>query len=251
MALVWGKGPVSRLKPGARLLCLLICSAGVFFMCEWRAALIGCLFLALLLWEGISASTLRRDFGFLLFLCFANAFFSFLGLAGSTKPDFSAMLMHILTDSLRLISSFEAGRLFYLTTSPLEAREAALSIVHLAPRHNGAGRNSGQLKDTSTIFALLVFLVLSLIPRILAEWRDSLEAAKARGLRLSIRKPGPAADLLAAYLRRLALMSMRLPDALAARAWRAASGNSVRSWSVYDFAGCLGILAGILCLILL
>lgn|GEM_PF-2870333 len=236
------QGPVSKLRPGARLLCLLFCSISIFVLPLWFCALSGALLLALLAVEGLGFRAFMRDLRFILFFCLSTLMVAALGAIGNSGSDF---LLTAAGESLRLSASFAAGRLFYLTTDALGAREAALTLTALLPpwRRSAApaspAAQRAEPESGRQLFALTVFLVLSFIPRIVREWRDSLVASKARGLRLSWKQPGRAAQFIAAYLRRLALVSLELPDALAARGFGSGSSAPVQAWRLYDICACI------------
>jgi energy-coupling factor transporter transmembrane protein EcfT len=122
---------------------------------------------------------------------------------------------------LKLLAAFLAGRLFYASTRMSELRDAATRIVRMIPflRRFDIG--------------LSLSLVLGNVPLIFEEWRDSLEAARSRGLS---RRPVIAlqARLLAAFLRRLMLRAIAIPQALAARGWSKDRHLTPASWKTRD-----------------
>ena len=122
----------------------------------------------------------------------------------------------------RLSAAFFAGRLFYATTTRLELRDTATLAMRRLP---GRGRSDA---------GLAVFLILGFIPLIVEEWKASLEAAKSRGLprHFGISR---SAVLLSAFLRRLIIISLDLPQALSARAWAGDRCIQRSRWRARDY----------------
>lgn len=231
--------PVSSLVPSFRLLALLLCSTAVFFMGWPSAFLLTALLAGLLILEGLSLCSLIKDAVFVLSLALATFLIEGLSLEGGLHLASGGLLASALRDGLRLAASFAAGRLFYATTRTSELREAAEDSFRFLPAKTGSA------------IALALLLVLSFIPLILEEWKASRLAARARGLS---RRPGlrASSDFLAAFLRRLMLGSLALPEALAARGWTGGSSKRPRRmWRLYDYCSLFGICLGLAGLLLL
>jgi energy-coupling factor transporter transmembrane protein EcfT len=159
-----------------------------------------------------------------------------------------------LLASLRLLSTFALGRLFYQATPSSELREAAARVGALLP---------GRLGED---LALLLSLVLGFIPAILLAWRHSEEAARARGLgrsgggRGAGRRRGTGTGglglrrsltlnlrVVEAFVRRLILDALLLPEILVARGWTGETRTAGRPWQPASWLALLGsgsLLAG-------
>ncbi len=193
-------------------------------MSPLATALFAIAFALLIIKEGIPASRLLRESVFLLWM---GAFA--LAIQGLDFSDGFSMnregLVTAMGYSARLLAAFWAGRLFYAVTSRVELRDAVTAAVRRLP-----GKARGDA-------GLALFLVLGFLPRIIEEWKASLEAAASRALP---KRPGfsHVAALLSAFLRRLMLMSLDVPEALRARAW--SGGRRVRPirWKGRDYLVC-------------
>jgi energy-coupling factor transporter transmembrane protein EcfT len=231
--------PVSSLVPSFRLLALLLCSTAVFFMGWLSAGLLAASLAGLLLIEGLKLRGLFKDVAFVLSLSLATFLIEGLSLEGGLHLASGGLLASALRDGLRLAASFAAGHLFYATTRTSELREAAEDSCRFLPGKTGSE------------IALALLLALSFMPLILEEWRASRLASRARGLP---KRPGlrASSDFLAAFLRRLMLASLALPEALAARGWTGGSSKRPRRmWRLYDYCSLFGICLGLAVLILL
>jgi len=224
----------SALGPGPRLLCLALLSSALFFMALGAAGIFGLGLAILCLLEGVPARGLARDLCYILWLGSMAFFLECVSFAGG---------LHLVTDNLadaglytlRLAAAFFAGRLFYASTPGPQLREAALAAGAILPRPFRAKA------------ALALVLVLGFVPLILGQWKATLEAAKSRGYTRG-RRPRASVDLVAAFLRRLMLDSVGLPEVLASRGWHGegASAGPREAWRGRDFGAalaCLGILA--------
>jgi energy-coupling factor transporter transmembrane protein EcfT len=203
------------------------------------AALLAAALALLLIIEGLPLRTLLRDSCFVLGLALTGFLVEGLSLEGGLHLASGPILASALRDGLRLAASFAAGRLFYATTRTSELREAAEDSCRFLPGAAGAE------------IALALLLVLSFIPLILGEWRASLLAARARGLP---RRPslGACSDFFAAFLRRLMLGSLALPEALAARGWTGGDfKRRRRPWGPLEYGSLLLVCAALLGLTLL
>lgn len=198
-------GLVSGLAPSARLLCLLILVSGLF--AERAPAVLALLTLGLLLLfaEGMRPRALLPELLPLALLVFSMLALETFSLDG--PPHFvRAELPRALLDAARLLAAFVLARLFYQATGASELREAAEAAGRLLP---------GSLGQDA---ALALSLVLGFIPAILLEWRLSLEAGKARGLR-GRAGAGPALAFFAAFVGRILAGALVLPEVLVARGW--------------------------------
>ena len=222
------QGPVSSLAPAARLLCLLFLMPGLF--ASWdvvASALLAAAILGLAL-EGLTAREFLGEVPALLYLIAFLVLIQSLRFSRPPYIDPVAMLVG-LRYGLRLLAAFALGRLFYKSTTSSELREGTMALGRFLP--GNFGRELG----------LGLSLVLGFIPGIILEWRLSLEAGKARG----IVKGSPfllRLKVIEAFLRRLILGSINLPEALAARGW---TGRALRGrrWSPVSWvavAGCAG-----------
>ena len=214
-------GPVSRLEPSCRLLCLALISSACLFMSPPAAGLCALALIVLLTREGLRPSKIVREASFLLwFAAFSIVVqgLDFLGGVHLSREGLAAALAYCA----RLLAAYLAGRLFYAATTRSELRDAATRIVRILP---GRARS-----DVGLAFSL----VLGFLPLIVDEWRLSLEAARARGL---TKKAGitRSSALLSAFLRRLMLAALSLPEALAARAWSGDRRIAESAWRVREY----------------
>jgi len=212
--------PVSALAPSARLLCLALLAGLVFSSRVWTLGCLLALLLALLLKEGLDLPALLRELPGLAYLMALTLLLESLRFGGGIHLDPEGLARAGLW-ALRLLEAFLLGRLFYKTTSGSELREAASDLGRLVPRRLGRGPGED--------LALALFLILGFIPSIVSEWRLSEEAGRARGLS---RGSGPRLRLrvLEAFLRRLVLRALVLPEALASRGWMGAIEGRRRPW---------------------
>jgi energy-coupling factor transporter transmembrane protein EcfT len=208
----------SSLDPACRLTCLALVSSASLFASAPFAAIIACGSVALLLIEGISLLRILRESTFIL--CFA-LLAGLLRTLGGEGADPAVLAAGSAIYGLKLFAAFLAGRLFYASTRMSELRDAATRIVRHIPflRRFDIG--------------LSLALVLGNVPLIFEEWRDSVEAARSRGLS---RRPGIAAQarFLAAFLRRLMLRAIALPQALVARGWSRDRCLTPSNWKLRD-----------------
>jgi energy-coupling factor transporter transmembrane protein EcfT len=133
---------------------------------------------------------------------------------------------------VRLLAVFLAGRLFYASTTASEIRDAVTRIARYIPivRRLDIG--------------LCLSMVIGFIPFIFTEWQDSLEAARSRGMP---RRPrlSRMSLFVTAFLRRLIVRAIALPEALVARGWTRERGLAPSRWRMRDSITSLvcGILA--------
>lgn len=223
----------SALCPGPRLLCLALISSALFFLAPAWVGVLGLGFLLFCLGEGVPPRMLLRESTYILWLGAMAVALECVSFSGGPFFDL-ANLAPAGIYTLRLGAAFFAGRLFYAATPGPELRRAALAVGRVLPR---------RLRSRA---ALATFLVLGIIPLVLSDWRASLEAARSRGYGRG-KRPGASVDLLAAFLRRLMLDAIGLPEVLASRGWygEARHSPSKEDWGVLDLgaaAASLGIL---------
>jgi energy-coupling factor transporter transmembrane protein EcfT len=116
----------------------------------------------------------------------------------------------------RLLVIFWLGRLLVRTTRVSELRDALtrlFSHIPLARNYDlGLGLSS----------------ILGFVPLVFDEWRLSLEAARTRGFAPSLSMP-KWADFMVAFLRRLMVRAVSVPEAISARGWtRVPKASTVR-----------------------
>jgi energy-coupling factor transporter transmembrane protein EcfT len=187
------------------------------------AACICALFLVgLLISEGLDLAKILREASFLIWLAAFTVLVQGLDFRGGIRLNEDG-LKAALAYCARLLAAYLAGRLFYAATTRSELRDAATRIVRILP---GRARSD---------VGLVLSLVLGFLPLIVDEWRSSLEAAHARGMP---KRPGlgRSATLLSAFLRRLMLAALSLPEALAARAWAGTRVVLRTEWRFRDYA---------------
>jgi energy-coupling factor transporter transmembrane protein EcfT len=76
-------------------------------------------------------------------------------------------------------------------------------------------------------------MVLGYLPLIVEEWQASMEAARSRGMP---KRPGiqQQAAFIIAFIRRLMLSAISVPEALLARAWSRDRFLSTSQWKLRD-----------------
>lgn len=122
----------------------------------------------------------------------------------------------------RLLVIFWLGKLLVRTTRVSELRDALtrlFSHIPLVRNHDlGLGLSN----------------ILGFIPLVFDEWRLSLEAARARGFAPSFSMP-KWADFLVAFLRRLMVRAVSVPEAISARGRTQAPKASAVRLKLQDF----------------
>jgi len=200
---------------------MLFSTASVLGSWPFNAALALC-FLVLLRHSGIYLLKILRESLFILIFTCMNAALRIWGsLGGSIDPFAFANASSVYF--LRLSVVFLAGRLFYAVTNPSELRDAATRITRGIPLI--------RRRDLGMGFSL----VMGLIPLIFEEWRDSLQAARSRGMS---RRPKLRYQSLfmIAFLRRLMLKAVEIPQGLKARGWSYNRGLAPLRWRARDTA---------------
>lgn len=224
--------PVSSLDPACRLLCLALISSSALFASLGAALCASIALIVLLALEGMKPTRIAREAAFLLpFILFAGLL-ECVGVGTGFSLSLSAPIETPLLGA-RLLAGYLGGRLYYASTSVSETRDAATRIVRRLP---GLSRT-----DLGFAFSL----VLGFVPLIVEEWKASMEAARSRAYGRSSGFRG-AALLVAAYLRRLMLRAVAVPEALAARGWDGERGVEPAAWRTRDYlaaASCLALLA--------
>jgi energy-coupling factor transporter transmembrane protein EcfT len=213
-------GPVSSLDPSARLLCLSLLSSAALLAGLPFSVLVCAAALALLVRGGLSPAAILKDTAFVAAFAAFTAALKLLGPPGS-KGEPLGILAEGGTYGARLLAAFLAGRLFYASTSASELRDAATRMARRLPLLRRMDLGLG------------LSLVIGFIPQIFEEWRSSLEAARSRGLK---RRPGARLQALfvAAFLRRLMLRAVAVPEALSARGWTRERGVQPSQWKLRD-----------------
>jgi energy-coupling factor transporter transmembrane protein EcfT len=174
----------------------------------------------LLIKGGQSPATILREAAIVgIFALFAAAL-RYVGPVWSRASSLAAS-GDIASYGARLLAAFLVGRLYYVSTGISELRDAATRMTRLAPiiRRWDIG--------------LVLSMVLSFIPLIFEEWTKSREAARSRGMP---RRPTMAAQALfiMAFLRRLMLRAVAIPEALIARGWTRNRGILPLRWRKRD-----------------
>lgn len=228
--------PSSRLDPVCRMLCLALLSSASL-LASWPLALIlACGSSILLALEGLPPWKIARESSFVLVFALLAAALRLLG-SDAGGWDVRAFSSEAGLYCLKLLDAFLFGRLFYAATSLSQLRDACTRIARRVPflRRFDLG--------------LPLSLVLGYVPLILEEWRLSLEAVRSRGMSS---RPSLAAqlDFLSAFLRRLMLRAVALPEALLARGWSRDRGVEDASWGIKDGVA-IGISLGCLAIALL
>jgi energy-coupling factor transporter transmembrane protein EcfT len=226
--------PVSSLDPACRLLCLALISSSALFASLGAALGASIALVVLLALEGMKPARVAREAAFLLpFILFAGLLECVdIGPGAGFSLSLSVPIETPLLGA-RLLAGYLGGRLYYASTSVSETRDAATRIVRRLP---GLSRT-----DLGFAFSL----VLGFVPLIVEEWKASMEAARSRAYGRSSGFRG-AALLVAAYLRRLMLRAVAVPEALAARGWDGERGVEPAPWRTRDYlaaASCVALLA--------
>lgn len=216
--------PISSLAPSCRLLCLALVSSASLLAGPATAGIAASVFFAFLLLEGMRAGDILKEASFLLWFAAFTILIQGLDFRGGPRI-LGEGLRSALGYCARLLAAYLAGRLFYAATTRSELRDAATRIVRFLP---GRARSDA---------GLALSLVLGFMPLIIEEWSSSVEAGRARGLSRKLGFSGYAA-LISAFLRRLMLSALALPDALAARAW---SGGRVVASEAWRPADCFSV----------
>jgi energy-coupling factor transporter transmembrane protein EcfT len=226
--------PVSSLDPACRLLCLALISSSALFASLGAALCASIALIVLLALEGLRPARIAREAAFLLpFILFAGIL-ECVDIGAGFSVSFSAPIETPLLGA-RLLAGYLGGRLYYASSSVSETRDAATRIVRRMP---GLSRT-----DLGFAFSL----VLGFVPLIVEEWKASIEAARSRAYGRSSGFRG-AALLVAAYLRRLMLRAVAVPEALAARGWDGERGVEPVAWRTRDYlaaASCIALLAAL------
>jgi energy-coupling factor transporter transmembrane protein EcfT len=210
----------SSLEPESRLISLALLSSAAILASWPFAAALALLSLGFLALEGVRPATALKESAFVL------AFALFAGVARlwgqSSAAELGALARESAVYALKLLAAFLLGRLFYASTRPPELRDACTRLTRRIPI----------IRRFDTGLALS--LVIGYLPLIFSEWRSSLEAARSRGMP---KRPSLAlqAAFLAAYIRRLMLNAVSLPEALIARGWTRDRGLSPLSLRKRDF----------------
>jgi energy-coupling factor transporter transmembrane protein EcfT len=176
----------------------------------------------LLRFSGIRVLKIMRESLFIVLFTGMNAALRLWGgLDGSIDPRTFANGSFVYF--IRLFAAFLAGRLFYTSTNPSELRDAATRIARRIPFLRRMDLGMG------------FSLVLGYIPLIFEEWRDSRQAARSRGMsrRLNLRQQS---FFITAFLRRLMLKAVELPQGLTARGWSYSRGLAPLRWRARDTA---------------
>jgi energy-coupling factor transporter transmembrane protein EcfT len=217
---------VSSLDPACRLLCLALLSSSALFAPLGAALALSGVLVALLAMEGQGPARVARDTVFLLpFILFA-LLLECVGLGPGYSLTIAAPVETPLLGA-RLLAGYLGGRLYYASTSVSETRDAATRIARRLPGLAKA--------DIGFAFSL----VLNFVPLIIEEWKASIEAAKARAYGRSSGLRG-AGFLVTAYIRRLMLRAVAVPEALVARGWTGERGVERRAWRLRDYGSALG-----------
>lgn len=228
--------PVSGIDPACRLFCLALTTTAVFF-----ASLVTVLGLALglfilLVIEGHSPGRILKESSFLLvFILFAGILECVdiregVGLVFSFPIDTPIL-------GARLFAGYLGGRLYYASTSVSQTRDAVTRIVRCIPFLSKS--------DIGLVFGL----VLGFIPLIISEWKASIEAVRSRAFGRSS-GVGGLGRFISAYLRRLILSAIAVPEALLARGWNVRRQVDHEIWKLRDYSA-LALSGGILILAIL
>ena len=213
------RGPASSLDPSCRLICLGLLSSASLFASWPFAAVVALGSLSLLLLEGLSLSTVLRESIFIISFALLTIFLRIFGTNSRAEPV--VLATEFIRYGTKFLAAFLAGRLYFASTRLSELRDSTTRIVRRIPiaRRFDLG--------------LVLSLILGYIPLIFDEWRDSLEAACSRGMP---RRPSLSLQcrFLAAFLRRLILRAVALPQALVARGWSMDRGIADSEWRFRD-----------------
>ena len=209
-------GPVRALAPSARLVLLLLLTGTVFSAATLVCVLLFFGVLFLLRREGLRLAAIGRELPGFALLCLLVIALEGISLEGGIHVISSGLALAGIY-CLRLACAIILGRLFYHTTSSSELREAAGALWRILP---------GSLGED---LALGLSLILGFIPMIVDEWKLSLEAGRARGIEgsatLTLRL-----KVVEAFIRRLVLRALQLPEVLVARAWTGEKARPPRPW---------------------
>jgi energy-coupling factor transporter transmembrane protein EcfT len=209
-------GPVRSIAPSARLLVLLLITGTIFSASPQICLILFFVALVLLKLEGLRLSALRRELPGFALLCIM-----IVALEGLSWEDGLHVLPSGITSAgfycLRLASAILFGRLFYLATSSSELREAAGALGRILPGSIGED------------LALSLSLILGFIPMIVGEWALSSEAGKARGIESNASLVFRL-KIVEAFVRRLSLRALQLPEVLVARGWTGEKARTARPW---------------------
>jgi energy-coupling factor transporter transmembrane protein EcfT len=213
--------PASSLDPACRLLCLALISSAALFAPLAAALTLAMALAALLALEGQTPLRILSEATFLLpFVAFAAILEAVV-----VGPGFSVSLSVPVDAALlgaRLLAGYLGGRLYYASTSVSETRDAATRIARRLPGLSRA--------DLGFAFSL----IMGFVPLIIEEWKASLEAARSRAYGRSSGIRG-AGLFVAAYLRRLMLRAVAVPEALIARGWTGERGIERSAWRARDY----------------
>lgn len=198
-------GFAAGLDASSKLICLALLSSAVLLAGLPLACGLALVSAVLLLMTGLALPILMRELVFIAFLAVFSAALRLIGLPGALAEPQRALGGSALY-ATKLLAAFLTGRLFYTSTSVSELRDAATRICRRLPF---LGRWD---------LGLGLALILGSIPLIFEEWSYSLEAAHSRGL---ARRPSLSsqASFVTAFLRRLMLRAVFVPEALRARGW--------------------------------
>jgi energy-coupling factor transporter transmembrane protein EcfT len=211
--------PVSNLDPSIRLVCLALISSAALLAGGLFALMLAAIMLVFLIRAGTARLALIRDASSIAIFALFSGAMRYLGT--SQVHYWPALLIGIGSYGARLLAVVLSSRLFYVSTSISQIRDAATRIARHIPilRRIDVG--------------LGLSLVIGFIPMIFAEWAASLEAARSRSMP---RKPSIArqAVFLSAFLRRLMLRAVYVPESLLARGWSKDRGISELEWKAAD-----------------
>jgi len=224
------RGIVSSLDPTCRLICLAFLSFASLLSGAVFAALLALAAIFLLLREGLRFRAILHDSAFIVSFTLFTAVLRFFGLSQSSGhrlwgAESSGLSLVMINDmgayGLRLFAAFLAGRLFYASTTASEVRDAGTRLARYIPF-------IAQLD-----IGLYLSMVIGFIPLIFEEWRNALEAARARGMP---RRPklSMLSLFVTAFLRRLMLQAVATPEALVARGWTRDRGVAPSNWKMRD-----------------
>jgi energy-coupling factor transporter transmembrane protein EcfT len=209
-------------------------TSGVLFAGPFLLVLLLPVLVAFLQLEGLKVRRLLTELPLLAILIVTAIALQTIGFEHGIRLDTKALGESLLY-SARLMAAWFSGRLFYQSTSSSELREAASSVGKILPGRLGAD------------MGLALSLMLGFIPGIVGEWKLSVEAARARGLgqkpRLRL-----IVEIIAAFIRRLVVGALVLPEILVARGWTGRSAEKGRgwggeSWAILAFAAAIMVLS--------
>ena len=237
-------GLVSSLDPSNRLICLSVLSSFSLFSGAVYAIFMSLMAILLLLRAGLRLTKIFRESAFIVGFALFTVILHYTNIPEIFSQGFS---MHVIqnkaliliqetgTYGVRLLAAFLLGRLFYISTTSSELRDATTRIVRCVPfiRRFDVG--------------LILSMVILFIPLIFEEWGNSLEAVRSRGMP---RRPGISKQgiFLAAFLGRLMTRAIEVPAALVARGWTKDRGIPPSHLKIQDYVamvacGCLVIIS--------